>query len=326
MSALTLSRTGQRGFALIIALVVTTGLAVAALEMTRESRLGFRLAANFRDRTRARMAAMDGLNLAAGVLLKDDPSVDDISEAWAKLAGTTRLKPKATEGFQVGIWDEAARLPLNNIGGQTTSATTQAWEDMLSRLLVRLGRDPAAVERLKDWLDVNSEPLSGGAEAGDYPDGLTPRNGPLLDIQELYYIEGFDRSVMAGDDNTPGLEPLLSIHGQETMNINTMPRMLLEVLADGLGQSLIDQLVETRDDQAFIDLAALKELAGMDDALYASITPLLNVKSTRFRIRSRGRYGKAEHNLEVIIDRTAKGLSLRAEVEPTPWPTGKERQ
>lgn len=313
----------QKGFALVIALVITTALTVAALELTRESRLALRLSANYQDRTKARLAAMDGLLIAARTLLKDDPEYDGPEDAWALLTLEANPAKAKLNGFRVGIWDEAARLPLNNLA-PGKSDNPEGWQDMMGRLFVLLGRDPAAVAPLLDWLDPDDDPRSGGAEIGDYPLGMKPRNGPLWDIRELELIKGFTDHLAHQTIEGVSLGQLISDHGQKGMNINTMPEILIKALAEGMGQSLVDQILDLRADEGFKALVGLKELAGMDDPLYAEITPYLDVKSTIFRVRSIGRWGRAEKALEVIFERTGGKVRVKAVVAPTPWPKVEE--
>lgn len=114
-----------------------------------------------------------------------------------------------------GIWcvgrleDPQARINLN----------------LADSLLLRaiLGAD-TLVSALLDWLDADSTPRAGGAEAAWYlaHGRPSPRNGPLADVREVRLVRGFE------DFDEAGLQILFTVHGDGRINPRTAhPRVLV---------------------------------------------------------------------------------------------------
>lgn len=305
--------TGSRtGFALILALVVITILAVAGLELSREVKLSLDLASNFKDRTRARLLALDGLNVAAQAILDDDPVHDSLDEPWAEpIEGAE----EGTEtGFRATLEDLSGRFNLNNLVDDQ-GRPDALWTGVLGRLLAFLEGDPSLVQVLVDWLDPDDEARSGGAEAREYSEigrAYKPRNGPLLDLSELKMLKGFDRALLEGDENRPGLLELVTVQGGNKLNINTMPVLLIQSLDAGMGESLARAVIELREERPIRKIKDIKSLVGMTEDLFMIVSPLLEVKSSWFRAESRGRFGRAEYRLRAILQRSGSRVEVVA--------------
>ncbi len=293
------------GFALILALVVTAMLAAAALELTREAQLSADLAINFRDRVKARRAALDGLSAAAMTLIEDDPGADWLGEAWAQLGRETKARRGRSDGYAVSLTDEGGLIDLNNLLASQAQAAS-AWQRVMERVLVLLDRDPGLVQALLDWLDGDDEVRPGGGEAADYhdqPGRAKPRNGPLLDVRELALIKGFDRELLLGGADKPGLYDLVTVFGQARINVNTAPPLVLKALDEEIGDALIEEILELRAAEGLRRVSDLKGLTGMSEALFKRIEPLIEVKSRRFRVVSEGVAGRGRQVIEAVVER-----------------------
>ncbi len=311
-----------KGFALVLALVVVALLAVAGLELGREVRLSTALASNFQDRTRARMKALDGLTLAAKVILDDDPAYDSLEEDWAAFGvepiqdGIEQKEgaeaPAGPENAELAIRDLGGRLNLNLLVDQKGRANA-LWVGVFERLLELTGNDPDLLPSLQDWLDEDSEERTGGAEADDYASlgkKYKPRNGPLLDMGELSLVRGFEDEVLLGNQETAGLAGLTAVSGAAKINVNTAPVILLRALDVGLSESLALDIVELREERPLKKLSELKGLVGMSDDLYQAISPLLDVKSDWFQVDSTGISGRARYRIRSVIERGEKEVKV----------------
>lgn len=308
----------RTGFALVLALAATAFLAVAGLELAREARLSGDLAGNFEARTRARMAAWDGLNRAASVLMADDPAYDAPTDDWAKLSTEAADGAEKLETVRLEVIDLGGLLNLANLGpgGGGSAANAGAWQGVLERLIAGQGGDPGLVQAVLDWLDADSVTRSGGAEEEEYlrdRGDIKPRNGKFLGSGELGLIKGFKASLLTGDEEHPGLSGLVTVHGQTVVNINTAPPEVLAALDDDVSEVLVEEIVSRRETEPFKHINSLKSLMGMDEELFERIRPLIGVASSRFGVRATGISGRAEQAIAVVFNRTsAGGLEVKA--------------
>jgi len=314
------SKGPREGFALVLALVAVTLLAVAALELSREAKLAAALAGNYRNRTSARMQALDGLSLAARALLDDDLTYDSLDEAWTKVSaggGEKTGNGGGSPSVEVTLTDLGGRLNLNLLVDQKGQANS-LWVGVFSRLIGLLGHDPDLVQTLLDWLDPDDEPRSGGGEAREYGDrrsGFTPRNGPLLDIDELRLVRGFDRAVLEGDEDRPGLLALVTVHGGQRINVNTAPPLLLQALDTGFRETVAKAVVELREERPIRKVTELKGLVGVSQDLFRAVEPMLDVKSDWFSVSSTGISGRSRYRIQALFQRDEKEVKvIKAEI------------
>ncbi len=307
------------GYALVLALTVTTLLALAALELSRDIKISLALAANHQDQTRARLKALDGLAVAAQALLKDEPAFDGLGEAWADLEALTQSQLTTEGGAVVSLTDLSGRIDLNRLVDDQGRPVEDRVR-LLERLLILIGRDTQLAAALLDWLDPDDTPQVGGAEAMTYAAaGLKyrPRNGPLLSLEELKLIKGFSPSVLRGDEEHAGLLDLVTIHAQTKINVNTAPKLVLQALSEDMTEAAAQAIIDQRTEQAFRSISELKNLSEINDDLFRAISPFLDVKSSWFEARITGRVGRARHKLNVVLRRTATEVSVyAAEVAP----------
>jgi len=311
----------ETGFALVLAIVVVTLLSVAGLELSREVRLSLALASNFQDRTKARMKALDGLTLAAHALSGDDPAYDSLDEDWASL-GETLEEPEKKEknqepdpvkaGLELSLEDLGGRLNLNLLVDQKGQANAM-WVGVFSRLLEITGHSPDLLSTLQDWLDKDSETRTGGAEAADYKTlgrKTGPRNGRLLDIDELGLVRGFGKAVMQGAEDKTGLAGLVAVTGNTKINVNTAPIEILRSLDTGLSEGLAKAIVELREERPIRKLTEIRGLVGMSPDLYRAVSPMLDIKSAWFAAASRGSSGRARYRIKAVFKRDKKEIKL----------------
>jgi len=296
----------KTGFALVLTLVVTTLMATAALELSREVRISAALAGNFQDRTRARLQALDGLGIAAQNLLSDRVDWDSLDEDWNLLSQKT-----ATDGPQIEIKDISGLINLNRLiddqGGDSTLVA------VLERLLVLLGQRSEPVPALLDWLDTDDQRRAGGAELRDYQErelNRRPRNGPLPAVEELALIPGFSRALLYGQGARPGLLDLVTVYGVLRINVNTAPPLVLRALDASMTSSLVEDIVDLRRRRGIRTLEELQRLPGLTPGLFQRISPILTVRSSWFLVTSTGRHNRSRHELRAVLKREGNSISL----------------
>ena len=306
---------GTSGFALILVLAVTALVAAVGLELSREVRLSAALAANFQDRTRAHLKALDGLSAAAQALLQDDRTIDALDDPWTSLSETIASGEIEEAGFQVEVTDQTGLVNINLLIDPQSQQVRQVWVAILERIISSLEHDPRLVQGLLDWLDVDEITRPGGAEDDAYAEAgrkLKPRNGPLLDVRELGLIFGFDRDLLEGSEERPGLLSLVTIHGQTQINVNTAPVLVLWALSPEMNETVVQEILDLRTSGGLENLNELRQVSGMTQPLFEAISPLLRVNGQRFAARSEGRSGKARYRLGAILERSDEMVKVIA--------------
>lgn len=220
-------------------------------------------------------------SMARGLwLIRNDlqTQVDHLGEAWAipeELAlpsGSENGGRKQGE-VEVGIYvkDELSKVNINLVDRETLA-------EILDRYYGFDIEADSVAEAITDWIDTDD---NGNYELSAYDRNAKaagPRNAAMPVIEELMDIEGMTPWLFFGEDADadgtldpeeddgdrnlpqdnadsilqPGLRDLFTVEGEGTMNINTIPRRLLEpVLASIVGRDEAADLAESIDARRF---------------------------------------------------------------------------
>jgi type II secretory pathway component PulK len=173
----------QRGATFIIVIwviVIITFLLGSAVE---EVDLDLNLSKNFSHWTSSYYLARAGVEEAITFLLDDDNEYDSLDEPWSLLSERPWIELSTGE-YQVKIEDEGSKLNLNTIT-----------ESLLKSLPVLSRED---VDSFLDWRDLE--------------DGCKHRNGLFEAVEEIKYIQGFEKIY----DEVKGL---FTVYGKFNPNI-----------------------------------------------------------------------------------------------------------
>jgi general secretion pathway protein K len=232
----------QKGFALLLSLLVLLLLVVIVLEVDFQTRADLRAAGNFRDDLKAFYLARSAITAGEAILKEDlrlSPKYDGLDELWAFPVPEYPLGDGTLSG---SITDESGKININSLIG-TGDKAVEARREQLRRLFELLQLNPDSVDPIIDWLDKNSEPLPFGAEEGFYR-GMTPpyspKNGPLDTLEELHMIKGIT------DEVYKKIAPYLTIYGDGKLNINTADKLVLQTLAEGVDETMVRKAIEGR--------------------------------------------------------------------------------
>jgi general secretion pathway protein K len=173
-------------------------------------------------------------------------NVDHLGEPWA-----LRLPPMPVEnGELVGqIEDQQGKFNLNNLVTQGKINVAQLAH--FRNLLATLGLPAELGDALADWIDADSQPQPRDGAEDAYYLALNPpylaANRPLVDIDELALVRGFDDNVRAR------LRPYVSALPTATaVNVNTAPAEVIAAVIDGLDFGGAQLLVAQRDRAYFL--------------------------------------------------------------------------
>ena len=210
-----------RGSVLVLVLVMVAIMAMVAASELFVARGETAASAAARDGHHARAAAMSGIHRVLAVLsaardemgepidLRDNPEIFQAQAltgeetGWHFTVFADNLSDP--ENVRYGLEEEAAKINLNIASDDALKA---------------LGLTDELVDCLRDYQDTDSAARENGAEQDYYDQLSTPyliRNGPLLSLEEVLLVKGFDGSVVYGEDaNRNGLLEGNENDGQES--------------------------------------------------------------------------------------------------------------
>ena len=291
---------GEKGFALILTLIVTALMVAALVELIHQAYVDISLSRGYRDGQQASLLAESGVTggmklLQLSLLGKDNTSLND---AWA-----TPVKLDDEIGsIEITVIEESGRINLNSLvqpNGEFEPFTQAA----LKRLGKRLQIPEEAWNSLADWQDSDDQTRSNGAETPFYRSQIPPyaaRNGKLATITELSLVKGFTPDIVAR------LKPFVTIYADQAgaplpmININTASKEVLAALDDGIDNPMAERILEERSLKPFTVTDNLSRIAG-GGTISSRIAANVIYKGSLFRITSIARVKESARTVEAVI-------------------------
>lgn len=292
-------RRHQSGAALLLAMLTLTLMAEIAALVVADYGSAMELLAGRQDQGQSRWLARGAIDWARNVLAEDarTSANDHLGEIWA-----TRIAPTPVEDGEVGgeIVDCSGLFNLNGLvaNGVVVREQVEAYKRLLQLIGVPPRDADALSAALADWLDANNEPESGGAEADWYAiqkRRYRPANAPLVDIDELSLVRGYNDDVI-------GRLRAVAIALPETtpVNANTAPPEVLSALIQDLSIDEARVLAVRRTTRPFENVAAFQAQLPARAVMPAG---RFSVTSRYFLAGGRAKYGLAVTRMQVLLDR-----------------------
>ena len=276
----------QAGIALMIVLLVVTIATVLSTAIAKNQSRTIGTASSYFDRAQAYYFARGGETFARQLLFRDfkeQPERDDLTEEWAALDLVFEY-----EGGEVQIYieDLQGRFNLNQFvaGDQRTSLLSEK----LSLMTAQIGLDPAWMDDLLDYTDVDGEVRLGGAEDYFYlglDQPFRTSGQPLQDLSEIRMLRSMSSEGYARLSEVLTVTPAM----ESSLNVNTAPAMVLQTLASDLSLEQANALIDRRTTaegfdtvQAFLQQPELAGLAVKAEGL--------GVQSSFFKANIKARY------------------------------------
>lgn len=320
----------QDGIVLVVVvffiLLLTSAIAVFARRATLDATI-----AMHRDRARtAEALARGGIRLGETLLLEDlrtkgaQGGPDSLHDVWARVRDIDLDEDPDVE-LHVEIEDAAARLGLNSflVKGEISADKRAEIEQILDGVIAvmpgnpeeRAGYEPDVLAaNLADWLDADEVTATGEPEDELYakrdPPYRSP-NQPLLSIDELRLIDGFDGPLVDALRPFVGVYPLVGGGG---INVNTAPPWVLAQLSCGTDVSGlrplegedVERLVDAREEGPLCSgetaVPTCRPLADLLDC--GTLSPPPSEHSSVFVVRAIAKVFDVERRIESVIDRT----------------------
>jgi type II secretory pathway component PulK len=310
---------------LFFVLLLTAGIASFLRRVAMDAGV-----AMHRDRARqAESFARGGIRLGEALLLEDlrvaeSGAPDSLFAPWARVRGVD-LDDDPDVELRLEIEDAAARFNLNAMlqQGKVEEAARAQLEALLAGVLAIMpeapaeGRyDPAQLAaNVADWIDADEVASDGSAEEDAYgrrTPPTRPSNLPLLSVDELRLVDGFDGPLVDALRPFVGVHPLVGGGG---INLNTAPPWVLAQLQRGSEISGFRPL-EEEDVRRIVEAREEGPLCAGEGATAANCTPITEVlgtdtldpaptqRSNVFRVRATARVVDVERRIEAVIDRS----------------------
>lgn len=303
-------RSGERGIALLLALLVLVLLSVIIVQMTASSLHTKTTAENHVADLQNTYALRAGYAQALLFLQSDQEESadrDTLTERWAQPLEFDLGRAHV----QVLIQDSERFVSLARLVDDEGNVNP-AVASQLRRLLRNLRHPPDMADRIIDYIDGDSK---GAFEA-------RAKNERLFNPEELLRIEGVTPEVVyggsVGGEDRKGLAsfvtpwPLTAPAGGSTgaINVNTASLEVLQALADEVTPVAAAAIIAARSAPGsdgkitgFKSVEDLKQAAGVGGAVFDAIAPQLTVKSSTFEIRVRSRIGTLEKSWVYVVSR-----------------------
>lgn len=236
---------GEAGYATLAAVLLIAVLALAGTGMVAATRSAVGAATAEVGQARVAAAADAGIVLALNGLL----SHDRLSR-WS-IDGRPHDVTFDGTRLRIQVEDERGKVPINALD-----------EAMVQRLAVAAGLQglPAriAADSLLDWTDDDDEPHLDGAEAPFYRRRqVSPRNGPLMSLEELLEVRGWTRAMV------DRIRPFTSVGSGGGFDARFAQAEAIDVmLGDAGGPEALQRKRELAGQRTAIDLVSDLDLTG----------------------------------------------------------------
>jgi general secretion pathway protein K len=298
------ARTGRRGIALVIVMMVIVVLGMLAGGFAYSMRVETKLAKNVGSESDMEWIGRSGIEVARYVLAQQlncpNEPYDSLNQKWAggpggNCSSNGPLADVSLEHIQLGRGECSVKIVDLERKVNINSASRQTIQQVLDLMGVDSFDAYTILDSIEDWRDADSNPHVNGAESDYYltlPQPYVAKDGPLDDLSELLLVRGVTREIYWGLQgasrlsqpgqprsgsafNRPdtvfsyGLVDLFTTLGRPQVNINTATVGVLQLLP-GVDRSCAEDIVRKR--------AGLDGVDGTeDDTPFFNTGELINV-------------------------------------------------
>lgn len=289
----------QRGAALILAILTVALVAGLAAAIMHDYGAAVASISGRHDQAQARLLARGAVDWARNVLAEDKRTsgYDYPGEAWA-----THVPPTPVEEGEVSgeIQDMSGHFDLNRLLNGSTADPEQvaAYVRLLGLLGVADAQAQDLAAALLAWLGAGAATAS-NAESVWYALQTPPRqpaHAPLVDIDELSLVRGYDANLVAL------LRPFVAALPQPSLlNVNTASAEVLAAMLPKLGLDSARMMTAQQQGAPFKDLADFR--ARLANNAVSVSDARFGTSSRYFLASGRAHFGEATTRMEVLLDR-----------------------
>lgn len=300
----------HRGIALITAMLVMALAAIAAAAVLGSANTAIRRSATLIDGERAWWYATGVESWVRSILARDrrDTQLDGLGEDWAR---PVDFLPVEQGGLSGGLEDLQGRFNLNNLAAPPPKAAVyiKQWQRLFRVLDLDAAQALPLAAAIRDWIDPNALPESGGGEDPDYQGLEQPyraANQAMRSPSELLAVKGMNRDIFLR--LAPFVTALpLDNQTPTPVNVNTASKEVLMALSDSTDASRIDAWLQKR----LKDPVDNPQKLQADQTLPADVTAdLVSARSEYFQLNVTAFIGSGQVHLYSVLRRPASGPPL----------------
>jgi len=324
--------THQQGVALLVVLFFALLLTSSIATFTRRAIIDASVARNRDAAARAEALTRSGIRLGKAVLVMDriqeestQQAIDSHQDAWSELS---EIDIPGGNGaiLNIRIEDSGMLFNLNSIfdyaeGGAPYAETEPFLYAFFEKVIDEMEIPPGEKfydiselsEALMDWVDLDPIRLKGGLEDTYYQLQQPPyraTNGPLMSVDDLFLIEGFDRQLVEALRPYVTVEPFAGGGG---VNLNTAPVHVLSLIYynDGVvdrlaKEDVIEQILEIRKKDRLIcgESISIEGCTPISNIVANPIFPPPTYTANVFTIVASARVGDVKRSIEAVVNRS----------------------
>lgn len=293
---------GERGFALVITLIVTALLIALLAEFVNEVYVDASHSHNFVASQQASIIAESGIQggytmLKISALQRAGANYSTLADMWAKPFSYDTDEGTVT----VTIEEETGKLNLNN--ATTDNGNENEYTLMAKRLFSNLKLTPELTDPLMDWADLDDTPHPSGAETSYYTTLKAPyraKNTKLDTVEELALLKGYTPEIVAK------LKPFVTVYGSSDnefgtkINVNTAPKELLQALSESMTEDLANRIIDWRKTNPIKNLSDFNSIAGIS-AVSTGFVDKITFGGNVYRIHAEGKVGESTAVAEAVV-------------------------
>src|SRR5690606_30293377 len=294
---------GQRGSALLMAMVIVTAVATVSASMIWQQWRAVQVESAERARSQQQWVLSGALDWARLILREDavssssGPAVDHLGEPWAQALAEARVSTflaidkentdDAPDAFLSGKIDDAsARYNLRNVVDMSTGAVIPEQLEVLRRLFSFLGLDStladAVANKLAKATQLTLQTPEAQADLGG-PSGRAAATVLPQSIDQLIWL-GLDAALV---QKLRDYVTLLPLSASNTMvNVNTAPKEVIAAVVPNLDLSGAERVVRQRQSRYFERIADVQAVLGQAYQIPSGAGGL-DVQSSYFEVRGR---------------------------------------
>ncbi len=323
--------TRQQGVVLLIVLFFALLLTSSIATFTRRSIIDASVARNRNAAASAEALARGGIRLAKALLVMDriqeeatQQPIDSQQDSWSQLAGV-EIRTGNDASLTLQIEDSGMLFNLNSIfnyaeGGAPYAETEPFLYAFFEKVIDEMKLPPGEkfydisklAEALMDWVDADGVRLKGGIEDTYYQLHEPPyraANGPLMSVDDLFLIEGFDHKLVEALRPYITTDPFVGGGG---VNLNTAPAHVLSLVFsnDGVDDRLasrdqVKRMLEIREKGDLIcgESLSLEGCTPISSIVPNAIFPPPTYRASVFTIVASAHVGEIERSIEAVVNR-----------------------
>ncbi|MGV6811844.1 MAG: type II secretion system minor pseudopilin GspK [Brevirhabdus sp.] len=292
---------GDRGIALLNALILVAAIASVAALMTQRAASGFHRIATMQNLAQARQYLRSAVYQTAHALEIDaaQSKTDHLSENWAQ---TEQVYSFEQGRVSVRLSDLQGRFNVNWLSFENDHISAVTWE----HLSARAGLHISTALEIQSLL--RPRPLPGAQRYLNRAIPMRPEGGPIAIMEQIRLAE------QVGDEHVSALAHwIAALPANTAINVNTMPAEVLSAFLPGLSPDAVKAFVRQRDRAPFATVDAFRDRLQRSlgaQSLGAFPRERLQVSTDWFEVTATARVGDTVLRQQIILHRAPLGETV----------------